>query len=329
MTGRHALLCNPFHPRISNYKTSNMKQIIFVLGLALLMTGCDRNRSVAEYKSGTASMNDKPEEKKADPESNYFAAVTDSTTPLPGIGNAINTDMKKQPVAAPQPQPDWDKKIIKNGTLGLEVKDFRKFSTSLREKIRSAGGYVAQEAQEQNEYRIGNNMTIKVPVDQFDAAMQQFSADVLKVTEQKVSTEDVTRQYIDNKTRMDAKKAVLQRYTELLKQAKTMEDILNVQNEINSIQEEMEAAGGEAEYLKHASAFSTITVNYFEILDPAAAGLADKPEGNRLISAFRSGWNGIAAVCIELMSIWPVLIAIVAALMILRKRRTHKAVTVS
>lgn len=310
-----------------------MKRISIVLGIALLMTGCNLNHSTKENKIVKEEENQKerPPQATGVYKQEYFSAVADSgTIATEKTDNGLSADQNKPPVvAAPQPQPDWDKKIIKNGSLGLEIKDYRKFTLALREKIKSTGGYIAQEEQNQNDFQIGNNMTVKVPVDQFDNAMQLFSADAEKVNEKKISTDDVTRQYIDTKTRMDSKKAVLQRYTELLKQAKNMEEILNVQNEINAIQEELESAGGEAEYLKHASAFSTITISYTEVLDPAAAGKANKEEGNRLAHAFRTGWNGITAVCIELLTIWPLLLAAAAAFIILKRRTVKKAVAVS
>src|SRR5688572_32366372 len=36
---------------------------------------------------------------------------------------------------------DWDKKIVKTGQLNAEVKDYKKFSRSVNEKIKKYGGY--------------------------------------------------------------------------------------------------------------------------------------------------------------------------------------------
>ena len=305
-----------------------------MLGIALLATGCDRPNKMAKEnkKDEVTFLNiNKQEEYK---EQKAPANATDSA----GIGNSYFSDLagddkirqnKAPVVAAPQPQPDWDKKIIKNGTLGLEIRDYSKFTMSLREKVRALGGYVASEQQSQSDFKIENIMTIKVPVDQFDNAMQSFSSDVIKVNDKKISSDDVTRQYVDARTRMESKKAILQRYMELLKQARNMEEILNVQSEINTIQEELETAGGEAEFLKHESTFSTINLTYFEVIDPAAAAKEKTGNEHKLIAAFRTGWNGITMVAIELISIWPVLLGALAAVMVIRKRRIKQPVAVS
>ena len=79
-----------------------------------------------------------------------------------------------------------------------------------------------------------------------------------ELNEKKITSEDVTTEVIDTRSRLEAKKQVRLRYLDLLKQAKNMEEILSVQSEINGIQEQIESAAGRMEYLQHSSSFSTI-----------------------------------------------------------------------
>jgi hypothetical protein len=132
--------------------------------------------------------------------------------------------------ASPQANPDWDKKIVKTADIGLEVKNFRVFNAALSGIVKQFGGYISQEQETQSSYKIENTMTIKVPVEQFEGAMNRLSAgsDSDKLVGKKISTEDVTMEVVDTKSRMESKKEVLQRYLELLKQAKTMNEILKV-----------------------------------------------------------------------------------------------------
>ncbi len=67
--------------------------------------------------------------------------------------------------------------------------------------------------------------------------------------------------------RVEAKKAVRTKYIELLKQAKNMEDILQVQHELISIQEDIESATGRVEYLQHAAVYSTVNLKYFQYIN--------------------------------------------------------------
>ena len=253
-----------------------MKIIITAMAALLLLISCDKNKnkmSALNRDASKVTLNEM-KEKFSDNEKTYKPEesgtvdffISDSTTPPPG-----EPEKKKQPSQSqPVPNPDWDKKIIKNASLNLEVKDYNSFYKSFREKVRSLGGYVAQEEQTQSEYKIENTLVIKVPVDQFDNALALLTNNVEKINERKVSSQDVTAEFVDTKSRIEAKKQIRQRYMDLLKQAKNMEEILNVQSEINGIQEEIESAAGRIEYLGHSSSFSTINLTYYQVLNSSA-----------------------------------------------------------
>ena len=196
----------------------------------------------------------------------------------PGKEEELNKDLKsdqKRPEHEKQFTPpgaitiqDWDKKIIKTANLNLEIKDFKTFGELVHDQVKKAGGYIAQEQQNETEYSIENNIIIKVPVNQFDNVMSVLSTAAVKTIGKNISAEDVTMQTVDVRSRLEAKKQVRARYTELLKQAKKMEDVLNVQSEINEIQEEIEATSGKLNYLKQSASFSTIHINYHQVLNP-------------------------------------------------------------
>ena len=205
----------------------------------------------------------------------------------------------------PAPKIDWDKKIIKNASLNLEVKDFKVFNSTVRDKTKQFGGYIAMEEQTQSDYKVESVLKIKVPVDQFDDAVTQFTNDAKKFIEKKITSEDVTAEVVDTKSRMEAKKQVRLRYLDLLKQAKNMEEILNVQQEINGIQEQIESAAGRIEYLSNSAVYSTIHLTYFQVLDPAAKDNDQPSFGTRFYQSFRNGWSWMGEVFIGLTSIWP------------------------
>ena len=202
---------------------------------------------------------------------------------------------------------DWDKKIIKTASINLEVKNYKSFSGIMRDNIKKFGGYTAQEEQSQTDYKIENTVSIKVPVDQFDNLAAELTKGEDKIIEKKITSEDVTSDIVDTKSRVEAKKQVRLRYLDLLKQARNMQDILNVQNEINSIQEDIETAAGRIEYLSHSSAYSTINLTYFQVLDASAKDTAEPSFGTKVWQSFRNGWNWIGDVLVGIISIWPLL----------------------
>ncbi|HEX7844843.1 MAG TPA: DUF4349 domain-containing protein [Chitinophagaceae bacterium] len=223
-------------------------------------------------------------------------------------GEQEETKQKQQPSSQPTANIDWDKKIIKTATLNFELKDYKAYSSSLREKVKTVGGYIAQEDQSQSEYKIENTVTIKVPVDQFDNALNVLTNGVEKINEKKVSSQDVTAEFVDTRSRMEAKKQVRQRYIDLLKQAKNMEEILNVQSVINDVQEEIESAAGRIQYLGHSSSFSTISMTYYQVLNATAKDNEKPSFTTRFSAAFRTGWSWIGDLFVGIISVWPLLL---------------------
>lgn len=245
------------------------------------------------------------------------------------LNKELNPDQKKPenekqftPQGAANLQ-DWDKKIIKTANLNLEIKDFKTFGELVHDQVKKAGGYIAQEQQKETEYSIENNIIIKVPVNQFDNVMNVISTAAVKTIGKNISAEDVTMQTVDVRSRLEAKKQVRARYTELLKQAKNMEDVLNVQSEINQIQEEIEATSGKLNYLKQSASFSTIHINYHQVLNPGIID-NDPAYNTRIWSSFKNGWIWIGEVFIGIISIWPLWLFGLTGWLMVRKTFSKK-----
>jgi hypothetical protein len=232
---------------------------------------------------------------------NYYAA--DTIAP-PAAGN--EEQPKQQVAPATATQVDWDKKIIKNASLTVEAKKHKTYNDFVHEQVKRTGGYVAEEEQNKSEYKIENIVTIKVPVDQFDNLVKSLtSTKDENVVSQKVTSQDVTGEVIDTRSRTEAKRQIRLRYLDLLKQAKNMEEILKVQQEINNIQVEIEAGSGRVSYLTHAAAYSTVQLTFYEILNASAVYNEQPGFGKRVLNALTSGMDWIGEMLIVVLTLWP------------------------
>jgi len=297
-----------------------MKQLLFA-GFAFLILAISCNQANEKEKEASPST--------IVADAQLEANVSDTASLVLEQAPAIPGDQKqKKPIkqfAPPESKPDWNKKIIKTATLNVEVKDYAKFNQLVHSSASRFGGYIADEQQTETEYKIENTITIKVPVDQFQSAVDFLSSGDGKINEKKISSEDVTTQFVDTKSRLEAKKQVRLRYLELLKQAKNMEEILQVQTEINDIQEEIESAAGRINYLTNASAMSTINLTYYQVLDATVQNHDEKSFWQKTKQAFASGWDGVGEVLVGLFYIWPlILLAFLVAWFVKRNFRKKK-----
>ena len=206
----------------------------------------------------------------------------------------------------------------------MEVKDYEKFSSTVRDITKRSGGYIAREDQHQSEYKLENVITIKVPVDRFDEAINLLAETNEKILERKIGSEDVTGEVVDTRSRMEAKKQVRERYLDLLKQAKNMNEILQVQTEINNIQVEIESAAGRVNYLTHSAALSTIELTYFQVINPSAIIKENPSFGTRMVNSLYDGAKWVGELLLLMLTFWPLFAVLGTVWFFVRKSRQVK-----
>ena len=283
-----------------------LKRLLAAL-LLMIFIACNHQYRSEELKTTDVALQtlDKPEEIREGIDTSY--------APPPGINE------KKQNQPLNQSRIDWDKKIVKNGNLTIEVKKIDEFHTVVRDAVKRAGGYIAREDQNKSDYKIENTVTVKVPVDQFESVIFSLTSNQDKIIERKISSEDVTGEVVDTRSRIEAKKKVRDRYLDLLKQARNMGEILQVETEINEVQEQIESASGRVNYLTHAAAMSTIQITYFQIVGQNIQEDKSPGFGERMINAFKSGGIWVGEFLIFLINIWPVMLSIFLLFFVLRR----------
>lgn len=144
----------------------------------------------------------------------------------------------------------------------------------------------------------------------------------MTIAEKKISTQDVTGEVVDTKARIEAKKQVRNRYMDLLKQAKNMKEILEVQQEINGVQEAIESGTGRVTYLTHNAAYSTINLRYFQY-NSGSNTIGNKPSFfTQFKVAFDQGVTIVSNLLFFFTSIWPLIIVSVIVWLLYKKMNT-------
>ncbi|MFT3981161.1 MAG: DUF4349 domain-containing protein [Ferruginibacter sp.] len=297
-------------------KTTTACTLLLAIGL---FVSCNQASQKSEDLISNLNVSSEPAEQKNKISETEFE---DQQVPVADSVQQAPSPAAPSAPAAPVPNIDWDKKIIKTGTVKYEVKNFDQFNKEVREKVRKYGGYIAQEDNLQFDDRKEISLVIKVPVAQFEPALNDLQNKDAKQVERTIKTEDVTGQVVDTKSRLEAKRQMRLKYLEFLKQSKNMEEVLKVQSEINGIQEEMEAAQGRIQYLGNQSAYSTINLNFYQ---PFENFKAPAPDDNSFFKktgeAFGRGADLVKGLVLVIISIWPLILILVAAWLIWRRKR--------
>ncbi len=290
-----------------------MKRLfVYTACMVVLLSSC-KNASTPKVSVSNIEL------AKVDKKAEQPGMAADTTATSAFVQNAPAVPQSGIPV-----NPDWDKKIIKTAHVTLELKDYNAYNSNIHAKVKNYGAYIAQEQQNETGEQIANEIAIKVPVDKFEDMMNSLAGDGIKVIEKTITTEDVTGEVIDTRARMEAKKQVRDRYLDLLKQAKTMKDILEVQQEVNTIQEDIESAAGRVNYLVHSSAYSTINIKYYQYLNGVPAKETEPTFVNKIAEAFKTGGSIITNLLLFVVSVWPLALAITFTVLFLRARNKSK-----
>jgi len=153
--------------------------------------------------------------------------------------------------------------IIFTANLGLKVDDVDSAMNEIRNITENLGGFVSGVSTSKRDGGKIGVITIRVPQAEFYNAILAIEK-LGEVESKDVKGEDVTEQYIDLKARLSNLQRQEQRLLEILDLAKTVEEVLRVESELNNVRSEIERLTGQIQYLETRVDLATITVSLSE-----------------------------------------------------------------
>lgn len=215
------------------------------------------------------------------------------------------------------------RKIIKTGLMTLVVDDLEQTHSEVLNLIEKHGGYCAIEHYSNFKHSSGYDLTVCIPCDNFDSFVSDVEAGKGKIESKSMCINDVTAEYIDLETRLDTKRSYLKRYKELLKSAKSVQEIVSIEDKIRSLEEEIDSTVGQLKYLSNQVDYSELHLNIHHDnanYDPR------HPEHNqsvaqRLWQSLQGGFRGLVDFMFFLVKIWPIWIIILLVLGFIRRAK--------
>ena len=218
--------------------------------------------------------------------------------------------------------------------MSAETEDLDALLVSLEESITKMEGYV----EDQNIYngsaysarrRRNANLTIRIPASDVDAFAAEVSG-IANVISKNVSREDITLKYVATESKVTALKTEETRLLELLAQAETMSDLLEIEARLSDVRYELESYTSQLRRYDNQVDYATIYLYIDEVQEYTP--VAEKTVWERIRDGFADSLEGVGDGFVDVtvwilanspyLVVWGVILA--ACLVLLKALGKHR-----
>lgn len=214
---------------------------------------------------------------------------------------AGNGAMEEQGNGAPDVLPENRKWVI-TVDISAETEDLDDSLEGVLEKVSSLSGYVENQsihngsAYDQRRYRSAS-LTIRVPADK-EAEFTQGLSEISNVVSSSRNAEDITLQYVDTQTRVTALETERDRLLELMEQAETMSDLLEIEGRLTDVRYELESYASRLRRYDNQVDYATVYLNIQEVQEytPVQELSFWQKISTGFIGSLKGLWKGTVAI---------------------------------
>lgn len=197
-----------------------------------------------------------------------------------------------------------DAKVVKTGTLSVEVAKLDETLRKARSAIGALGGYVSGSDESNEGDRTQATIVYRVPADRWDDALDALRGLAVKVVAEQTNAVEVTSQVLDLDARITNLEATEASLQAIMEKAVKISDVLEVQRELTLVREQIEQLSTQKAHLEDQAALGTLSV-YFMVPVPAVtettAGWDPAAEIDRAIASLVGMLQGVASFGIWLL----------------------------
>ena len=217
-----------------------------------------------------------------------------------------------------------NRKLIKTVNMSAETREFDKFIANVTDKINSLGGYAQSTDITGNSYDSYSErsayIVARIPANKLDFFVSDVS-EHSNITSKNESAEDVTLQYADTEAHRDSLKIEQERLNQLLEQADTLENIIELENRLTEVRYEIESYESRLRTMNNQVVFSTVNLNVREVKEYTPEPVEEKSFAQRLAEGFldscSEAWETIQDFIIGFVSLLPMLFVLLIILAII------------
>jgi Domain of unknown function (DUF4349) len=206
----------------------------------------------------------------------YTAAPAKSKTVV--VAEPVATDSVMESAAGMRPAPDasGERKIIRSSSLAIVVQHPAQVMDKIMALAEMEGGYL-ESSQDGGQDAASGSLTIRVPAARFEETRMEIRKLGLRVENEAITAQDVTRQYVDQDANLRNLRAEEAQYLAILKQANTVKDLLAVSQRISEVRGQIEQQQAEFNALSKQTETVAIAISLRTEAEARVFGLNWRP----------------------------------------------------
>ena len=256
-------------------RTTKLLALALALVLALGLVGCGAKTSSMTDSYYSERISSAPMEEPR-PDTPMESESMPSASAPGGFGNLAAEDggfYEEDVRDSAADIADMSEKIIYSADATLETTEFEHSIEEIRALVKELGGFMESSSISGNNYYSisrGNtggryaSFLIRVPSDKFSVLTGSLS-EFGNVPYCNTYMQNVTMEYYDVQSRLEAYKTQETRLLEMLAAAKSVEDMLAIQQQLTDVQYEIDSLTGQLRYYDHQVNYSTVSLYVSEV----------------------------------------------------------------
>lgn len=237
---------------------------------------------------------------------------------------------------------DTDSTVLPEGrkwiitvNMSAETEDLDALMEALNGKISGLGGYVEDQDSyngsmySSRRYRSAS-LTVRIPAQRVDEFTEEMSG-IANVVSTNLSREDITLSYVATESRVAALQTEEARLLELMEQAETMADLLEIESRLTDVRYELENRASQLRLYDNQVDYATIYLSIDEVQEytPVEEPTVWERISGGFVSSVKGVGNGLLDLLVWVLAKSPYLVILggvtVGVVVLVKKRKARKA----
>ena len=237
---------------------------------------------------------------------------------------------------------DTDSTVLPEGrkwiitvNMSAETEDLDALMEALNGKISGLGGYVEDQDSyngsmySSRRYRSAS-LTVRIPAERVDEFTEEMSG-IANVVSTNLSREDITLSYVATESRVKALQTEEARLLELMEQAETMADLLEIESRLTDVRYELENRASQLRLYDNQVDYATIYLSIDEVQEytPVEEPTVWERISGGFVSSVKGVGNGLLDLLVWVLAKSPYLVILggvtVGVVVLIKKRKTRRA----